>query len=164
MKNNLIVTSYMEPLRYSHIFQTHKILILLFYYCYCYNYTLQFATIFSSHRVLSFLPVSTCFIQYFEHMLTLKFFWQALLIFIGLCCARDEVYWLLRHNDNPPQQKSKGKTAEDLVDRQLPELLFHMEELRGKMLVGLFINAGKELLYSNISHYCASVAFKFTVD
>jgi NCK-associated protein 1 len=39
----------------------------------------------------------------------------------------------LRHNDNPPQQKSKGKTAEDLVDRQLPELLFHMEELRGKI-------------------------------
>ncbi|XP_046985633.1 membrane-associated protein Hem-like isoform X3 [Schistocerca americana] len=55
---------------------------------------------------------------------------KALLIFIGLCLARDEVYWLLRHNDNPPQQKSKGKTAEDLVDRQLPELLFHMEELR----------------------------------
>ncbi|KAF4526918.1 hypothetical protein B566_EDAN008361 [Ephemera danica] len=55
---------------------------------------------------------------------------KALLIFIGLSCARDEVLWLLRHNDNPPQQKSKGKTAEDLVDRQLPELLFHMEELR----------------------------------
>ncbi|XP_039285471.1 membrane-associated protein Hem [Nilaparvata lugens] len=55
---------------------------------------------------------------------------KALLIFIGLCFAKDEVYWLLRHNDNPPQQKSKGKTAEDLVDRQLPELLFHMEELR----------------------------------
>ncbi|PSN55803.1 Membrane-associated protein Hem [Blattella germanica] len=59
-----------------------------------------------------------------------KVFENALLIFIGLCYARDEVYWLLRHNDNPPQQKSKGKTAEDLVDRQLPELLFHMEELR----------------------------------
>ncbi|KAL1110560.1 hypothetical protein AAG570_008088 [Ranatra chinensis] len=41
---------------------------------------------------------------------------KALLIFIGLCFARDE--------------KGKGKTAEDLVDRQLPELLFHMEELR----------------------------------
>lgn len=26
--------------------------------------------------------------------------------------------------------KSKGKTTEDLIDRQLPELLFHMEELR----------------------------------
>lgn len=55
---------------------------------------------------------------------------KALLIFIGLCYARDEVFWLLRHNDNPPLQKTKGKTAEDLVDRQLPELLFHMEELR----------------------------------
>ncbi|XP_045766160.1 membrane-associated protein Hem [Maniola jurtina] len=54
---------------------------------------------------------------------------KALLIFIGLCYARDEVFWLLRHNDNPPQ-KVKGKSTEDLVDRQLPELLFHMEELR----------------------------------
>lgn len=55
---------------------------------------------------------------------------KALLIFIGLCYARDEILWLLRHNDNPPILKSKGKTTEDLVDRQLPELLFHMEELR----------------------------------
>lgn len=55
---------------------------------------------------------------------------KALLIFIGLCYARDEILWLLRHNDNPPLVKSKGKTTEDLVDRQLPELLFHMEELR----------------------------------
>lgn len=51
---------------------------------------------------------------------------------MALCAARDEVHWLLRHSDNPPQTKSKGKAAEDLVDRQLPELLFHMEELRGK--------------------------------
>ncbi|XP_077288371.1 nck associated protein 1 Hem [Arctopsyche grandis] len=55
---------------------------------------------------------------------------KALLIFMGLCYARDEVFWLLRHNDNPPLQKAKGKSTEDLVDRQLPELLFHMEELR----------------------------------
>lgn len=55
---------------------------------------------------------------------------KALLIFIGLCYARDEILWLLRHNDNPPVVKSKGKATEDLVDRQLPELLFHMEELR----------------------------------
>lgn len=55
---------------------------------------------------------------------------KALMIFMGLCYARDEVLWLLRHNDNPPLQKVKGKTAEDMVDRQIPELLFHMEELR----------------------------------
>lgn len=56
---------------------------------------------------------------------------QALVVLMALCAARDEVHWLLRHSDNPPQTKSKGKATEDLVDRQLPELLFHMEELRG---------------------------------
>ncbi|KAH8374401.1 hypothetical protein KR093_006193, partial [Drosophila rubida] len=55
---------------------------------------------------------------------------KAIFIFIGLCLARDEILWLLRHNDNPPLLKHKGKSNEDLVDRQLPELLFHMEELR----------------------------------
>jgi hypothetical protein len=80
----------------------------------------------------SFYPVF--FAEISGYFTVQKYCCQALLILIGLCCARDEVYWLLRHNDNPPQQKSKGKTAEDLVDRQLPELLFHMEELRGKVL------------------------------
>lgn len=57
---------------------------------------------------------------------------KALYVLIGLCYARDEILWLLRHNDNPPiSSKAKGKSSEDLVDRQLPELLFHMEELRG---------------------------------
>ena len=53
---------------------------------------------------------------------------------MALTWARDEILWLLRHGDNPPQQKGKGKAAEDLVDRQLPELLFHMEELRSKFI------------------------------
>ncbi|XP_047497315.1 membrane-associated protein Hem-like isoform X1 [Penaeus chinensis] len=55
---------------------------------------------------------------------------KALFVFMGLSFARDEVLWLLRHHENPPLQKVKGKTADDLVDRQLPELLFHMEEIR----------------------------------
>ncbi|CAL8105746.1 unnamed protein product [Orchesella dallaii] len=55
---------------------------------------------------------------------------KALYVFMGLCYARDEVVWLVRHQGNPPQHKGKAKAAEDLTDRQLPELLFHMEELR----------------------------------
>lgn len=56
---------------------------------------------------------------------------KALLVLMGLSHARDEVLWLLRHGDNPPiQGKGKGRGSEDLVDRQLPELLFHCEELR----------------------------------
>ncbi|XP_025425507.1 membrane-associated protein Hem [Sipha flava] len=73
---------------------------------------------------------------------------KVLLVFIGLSLARDEVCWLLRHGapnsgggNNQKNAgtgtggtgKSSGKSSgvEDLlVDRQLPELLFHMEELR----------------------------------
>ncbi|CAG2114634.1 unnamed protein product [Medioppia subpectinata] len=56
---------------------------------------------------------------------------KALLVFMGLSFARDEVYWLLRHCDNPPVRQGKTKSqSDDLIDRQLPELLFHMEELR----------------------------------
>ncbi|KAK7078914.1 Nck-associated protein 1, partial [Halocaridina rubra] len=55
---------------------------------------------------------------------------KALFVFMGLSFARDEVMWLLRHHENPPLHKVKGKLADELVDRQLPELLFHMEEIR----------------------------------
>ena len=55
---------------------------------------------------------------------------KALFVFMGLCFSRDEIYWLLRHNENPPPRQGKVKLQEDLVDRYLPELLFHMEELR----------------------------------
>lgn len=56
---------------------------------------------------------------------------KALLVFMGLAFARDEVHWLLRHCDNPPVRTGKTKSSgDDLIDRQLPELLFHMEELR----------------------------------
>lgn len=60
---------------------------------------------------------------------------------MGLCYARDEVVWLVRHYDNPPHAAGptssikvpmKTKVSEDLTDRELPELLFHIEELRGK--------------------------------
>lgn len=77
---------------------------------------------------------------------------KILLVFMGLSLARDEVCWLLRHgapnSGGGNSQKgtgtvlvgtgksgSSGKSAvEDLlVDRQLPELLFHMEELRSEL-------------------------------
>ena len=58
---------------------------------------------------------------------------KALFVFMALSFARDEVHWLLRHAENQPLRQS-GKTKvfpEDLIDRQLPELLFYIEELRG---------------------------------
>ena len=57
---------------------------------------------------------------------------KALYVWQGLSIARDEIHWLLRHFDNPPSKRHNIKLSqEDFVDRQLPELLFYMEELRG---------------------------------
>lgn len=57
---------------------------------------------------------------------------KALMALIILSHARDEVHWLLRHADNIPQKLEKRKNlSDDLNDRQLPELLFYIEELRG---------------------------------
>lgn len=56
---------------------------------------------------------------------------KLLLVLMGLAYSRDEVNWLLRHADNQPLNKAKVKyPVEDLTDRQLPELLFHIEECR----------------------------------
>ncbi|XP_071122006.1 nck-associated protein 1-like isoform X3 [Mytilus edulis] len=57
---------------------------------------------------------------------------KALYVWQGLSVTRDEIHWLLRHFDNPPSKRHNIKLSqEDFVDRQLPELLFYMEELRG---------------------------------
>ncbi|XP_077549488.1 nck associated protein 1 Hem [Haemaphysalis longicornis] len=59
---------------------------------------------------------------------------KALYVLMGLSLARDEVCWLVRHNELGPPSRAPGRSrslqGEDLLDRQLPELLFHMEELR----------------------------------
>ncbi|XP_070532704.1 nck-associated protein 1-like [Ptychodera flava] len=55
---------------------------------------------------------------------------KVLYVFMALSFARDEVQWLVRHYEAPlPRSKARPNT-EDFEDRQLPELLFHMEELR----------------------------------
>lgn len=57
---------------------------------------------------------------------------KTLLVFMALSFARDEINWLLRHYDNPPSRAGRtNKIQQDnLIDRHLPELLFHIEELR----------------------------------
>lgn len=78
---------------------------------------------------------------------------KSLMVFTGLCYSRDEVLWLLRHNDNPPTHKAKGKSTEDLIDRQLPELLFHMEDLR--VLVRKYSQVMQRYYVQYLSHWDA---------
>lgn len=57
---------------------------------------------------------------------------KALYVFKALSMAQDEIHWVLRHVANPPSRRHNVKLPqEDFHDRQLPELLFYMEELRG---------------------------------
>jgi len=102
---------------------------------------------------------------------------KVLLVFIGLSLARDEVCWLLRHgasnSGGGDSQKGTGKSSssgkssaiEDLlVDRQLPELLFHMEELRSKCIYYISIVSALEKIllffchcHLNMHCFCFSV-------
>ncbi|XP_059172093.1 nck-associated protein 1-like [Physella acuta] len=57
---------------------------------------------------------------------------KALYVFQALSLARDEVLWLIRHSENLQPKKYNVKvSADDFSDRQLPELLFYIEDLRG---------------------------------
>ncbi|XP_077986054.1 nck-associated protein 1-like [Glandiceps talaboti] len=55
---------------------------------------------------------------------------KILYVFMALGFARDEVQWLVRHYEAPLPRNRSRPNAEDFEDRQIPELLFHMEELR----------------------------------
>lgn len=56
---------------------------------------------------------------------------KILYVWMALGAGRDEVIWLLRHQVEVPAISKKGsRMVEELVDRQLPELLFYMLELR----------------------------------
>ncbi|MFH4983098.1 hypothetical protein AB6A40_009807 [Gnathostoma spinigerum] len=56
---------------------------------------------------------------------------KILFVWMALSFSRDEVLWLLRHDEIWPTSTSKKyKRTDDVADRQLPELLFYMHELR----------------------------------
>lgn len=62
---------------------------------------------------------------------------------MALAYARDEVAWYVRHSATlpgmtawigKPAAKLNANVSEELTDRQLPELLCYIEELRGTLL------------------------------
>lgn len=56
---------------------------------------------------------------------------KVLYVWMALGAGRDEVLWLLRHQMDVPLICKKGsKMVDELEDRQLPELLYYMLELR----------------------------------
>ncbi|CAB3410046.1 unnamed protein product [Caenorhabditis bovis] len=56
---------------------------------------------------------------------------KVLFIWMALCAARDEILWILRHQVEWPTSSKKGiKSADELIDRQLPELIHYVLEIR----------------------------------
>lgn len=50
--------------------------------------------------------------------MSIHIYFQVLYVFQGLSMARDEIFWLLRHFDNPPSKRHNIKLSqEDFVDR-----------------------------------------------
>ncbi|XP_055900787.1 nck-associated protein 1-like isoform X2 [Biomphalaria glabrata] len=73
---------------------------------------------------------------------------KALYVFQGLSLARDEILWLLRHIHLSTLKKQNMKISpDDFTDRQLPELIFYMEDI--KVLVKKY----KEVVQSYYSQY-----------
>ncbi|VDN43182.1 unnamed protein product [Gongylonema pulchrum] len=56
---------------------------------------------------------------------------KILFVWMALSFSRDEVLWLLRHIDIwPVSSGKKAKHADEVIDKQLPELLHYILELR----------------------------------
>ncbi|XP_062504745.1 nck-associated protein 1-like [Corticium candelabrum] len=56
---------------------------------------------------------------------------KALMVFMALSMARDEVVWLVRHSGVEAQPKARGRVnPSDYKDKGMPELLFFTQELR----------------------------------
>lgn len=57
---------------------------------------------------------------------------KALYVLQALSMAQYEAHWVMRHFQNPPGRRHNVKmNQEDFVDRQIPELLFYIMELKG---------------------------------
>lgn len=56
---------------------------------------------------------------------------QAVTVMTALTLARDEVYWLFKHNSVPPPKGKHRPVPDDYSDPALPELLFLIMQLKG---------------------------------
>uniref|UniRef100_A0A7E4UN81 Nck-associated protein 1 n=1 Tax=Panagrellus redivivus TaxID=6233 RepID=A0A7E4UN81_PANRE len=102
-----------------------------------YNLTLQTCISFHAHRrqFLRNTLRDLCFLIRDQPGLLGP---KALFVWMALSLSRDEVYWILRHNQVWPQvianKKAKELADVGINDKSLPELLFYMVELQNLVL------------------------------
>ncbi len=53
------------------------------------------------------------------------------MVLTALTLARDEVFWLFKHNTMPPPKGKHRPNPEDYNDPALPELVYLIMELKG---------------------------------
>lgn len=59
---------------------------------------------------------------------------QAVTVLTALTLARDEIYWLFKHNSVPPPKGKHRPNPDDYSDPALPELLFLIMQMKGTVL------------------------------
>ena len=85
---------------------------------------------------------------------------QATTVILALTMARDEVFWMIKHN-SVSQPKSKYKiNSEDYADPFLPELLFSIVQMKG-MYIDICAEPRSTYIQTYIKKivYCHLVAF-----
>ena len=53
------------------------------------------------------------------------------MVLTALTLARDEIFWLFKHNSIPPPKGKHRPNPDDYSDSALPELIFLIVELKG---------------------------------
>ena len=53
------------------------------------------------------------------------------MVLTALTLARDEIFWLFKHNSMPPPKGKHRPNPEDYNDPALPELIYLIVELKG---------------------------------
>ena len=61
-------------------------------------------------------------------------FMQAVMVLTALTLARDEIFWLFKHNVMSPPKGKHRPNPDDYNDSALPELVYLIVELKGRYI------------------------------
>ena len=79
----------------------------------------------------------------------------------ALTLARDEVFWLFKHNNMTPPKSKHRPNPDDYSDPALPELLFNIAQLKSTYL--FYVLAGLQTEIDLYMVYCVSRTYVYII-